>query len=119
MELAIAKHMGSFDGASENGTGTSTGGRERAPTSRGRSASIKGQLREAMAPVTVQVEPCMLYSTARNPDLDADLLPFFCFPGGVSVGMKLMPSFEGRAPRRCSPRVRREYSAEEHRWNQW
>ncbi len=99
VELAIAKHAASFDGVSESGAGATTSGRERASSIRGRNASVKGQLKDVMAPVSKQLEPCMLYSTARNPDLDADLLPFFCFPGGVCVGLRLTPSVEGLSPK--------------------
>jgi len=36
-------------------------------------------------PFSDRVEPRMLYSTSKDPDLDADLLPYFCFPSGVQV----------------------------------
>jgi len=49
-----------------------------------------------------RVEPRMLYSTSKDPDLDADLLPYFCFPSGVQVNIAASPTNPDREQKRTS-----------------
>lgn len=39
-------------------------------------------------PQTKTLEPRLLYHTQLHPDLEAELVPFFCFPGGANVTMR-------------------------------
>lgn len=73
------------------GTPTNTNGKS-ATTSRkaqvAAAAAASAAASQDTPLVSTTAEPKMLYTTSKDPELDADLLPFFCFPAGVTVNIK-------------------------------